>query len=75
MDPAARLDALRERAAAEGAEWLRSKVQGMQRDELQSLAAAAGLRVREGSDKVNVQRIREMLLEKLAAEAAGPQVA
>ena len=75
MDPAARLDALRERAAAEGAEWLRSKVQGMQRDELQSLAAAAGLRVREGSDKVNVQLVRERLLEKLVAEAAGPEVA
>ena len=75
MDPAAELEQLRERAAVEGAEWLRSKVQGMQRDELQSLAAAAGLRVREGSDKVPVQRVREMLLEKLAAEAAGPQVA
>ena len=75
MDPAAELEQLRERAAVEGAEWLRSKVQGMQRDELQSLAAAAGLRVREGSDKVNVQRVREMLLEKLVAEAAGPEVA
>ena len=39
MDPAARLGQLRERAAGEGAEWLRSKVEGMQRDELQSLAA------------------------------------
>ena len=75
MDPAAELEQLRERAAVEGAEWLRSKVQGMQRDELQSLAAAAGLRVREGGDKVPVQRVREMLLEKLAAEAAGPKVA
>ena len=75
MDPAAELEQLRERAAAEGAEWLRSKVQGMQRDELQSLAAAAGLRVREGSDKVPVPRVREMLLEKLVAEAAGPEVA
>ena len=75
MDPAAELEQLRERAAAEGAEWLRSKVQGMQRDELQSLAAAAGLRVREGSDKVNVQLVRERLLEKLVAEAAGPEVA
>ena len=75
MDPAAELEQLRERAAVEGAEWLRSKVQGMQRDELQSLAAAAGLRLREGSDKVNVQRVREMLLEKLVAEAAGPEVA
>ena len=75
MDPAAELEQLRERAAVEGAEWLRSKVQGMQRDELQSLAAAAGLRLREGSDKVPVQRVREMLLEKLAAEAAGPKVA
>ena len=44
MDPAAELEQLRERAAVEGAEWLRSKVQGMQRDELQSLAAAAGQR-------------------------------
>ena len=75
MDPAAELEQLRERAAVEGAEWLRSKVQGMQRDELQSLAAAAGLRVREGSDKVPVQRVREMLLEKLVAEAAGSEVA
>ena len=75
MDPAAELEQLRERAAVEGAEWLRSKVQGMQRDELQSLAAAAGLRLREGSDKVPVQRVREMLLEKLVAEAAGPEVA
>ena len=75
MDPAAELEQLRERAAAEGAEWLRSKVQGMQRDELQALAAAAGLRVREGSDKVPVPRVREMLLEKLVAEAAGPEVA
>ena len=75
MDPAARLDELRECAAAEGAEWLRSKVQGADQDEVQSLAAAAGLRVREGGDKVPVQRVREMLLEKLAAEAAGPEVA
>ena len=75
MDPAAELEQLRERAAVEGAEWLRSKVQGVQRDELQSLAAAAGLRVREGSDKVNVQLVRERLLEKLVAEAAGPEVA
>ena len=75
MDPAARLDALRERAAAEGAEWLRSKMQGMQRDELQSLAAAAGVRVREGGEKVNVQLVRDRLLEKLVAEAAGPEVA
>ena len=75
MDPGARLGQLRERAAGQGAEWLRSKVEGMQRDELQSLAAAAGLRLREGSDKVPVQRVREMLLEKLVAEAAGPQVA
>ena len=75
MDPAAKLQQLRERAAVEGNEWLRSEVQGTQRDELQSLAAAAGLRLREGSDKVPVQRVREMLLEKLAAEAAGPKVA
>ena len=75
MDPAARLGQLRERAAGEGAEWLRSKVEGMQRDELQSLAAAAGVRVREGGEKVNVQLVRERLLEKLVAEAAGPEVA
>ena len=66
-----RLNEVRERAAAEGAEWLRSKVQGTHRDEVQSLAAATGLRLREGSDKVPVQRV----LEKLAAEAAGPDVA
>ena len=75
MDPAARLGQLRERAAGEGAEWLRSKVEGMQRDELQSLAAAAGVRVREGGEKVNVQLVRDRLLEKLVAEAAGPEVA
>ena len=75
MDPAARLDALRERAAAEGAEWLRSKVQGADQDEVQSLAAAAGLKVREGGDKVGLKRLREMLLKKLAAEVAGPEVA
>ena len=75
MDPGARLGQLRERAAGEGAEWLRSKVEGMQRDELQSLAAAAGVRVREGGEKVNVQLVRNMLLEKLVAEAAGPEVA
>ena len=75
MDPGARLGQLRERAAGQGAEWLRSKVEGMQRDELQSLAAAAGVRVREGGEKVNVQLVRERLLEKLVAEAAGPEVA
>ena len=75
MDPGARLGQLRERAAGEGAEWLRSKVEGMQRDELQSLAAAAGVRVREGGEKVNVQLVRDRLLEKLVAEAAGPRVA
>ena len=75
MDPGARLGQLRERAAGEGAEWLRSKVEGMQRDELQSLAAAAGVRVREGGEKVNVQLVRDRLLEKLVAEAAGPEVA
>ena len=47
----------------------------MQRDELQSLAAAAGVRVREGGEKVNAQLVRERLLEKLVAEAAGPEVA
>ena len=75
MDPAARLDAVRERTAAEGAEWLRNKVQGTAQDEVQSLAAAAGLKVREGDDKVGLKRLREMLLKKLAAEAAGPEVA
>ena len=75
MDPGARLGQLRERAAGQGAEWLRSKVEGMQRDELQSLAAAAGVRVREGGDKVNAQLVRDRLLEKLVAEAAGPEVA
>ena len=75
MDPGARLGQLRERAAGQGAEWLRSKVEGMQRDELQSLAAAAGVRVREGGEKVNVQLVRDRLLEKLVAEAAGPEVA
>ena len=63
MDPGARLGQLRERAAGQGAEWLRSKVEGMQRDELQSLAAAAGVRVREGGEKVNVQLVRDRLLE------------
>ena len=75
MDPGARLGQLRERAAGQGAEWLRSKVEGMQRDELQSLAAAAGVRVREGGEKVNAQLVRDRLLEKLVAEAAGPPVA
>ena len=75
MDPGARLGQLRERAAGQGAEWLRSKVEGMQRDELQSLAAAAGVRVREGGEKVNAQLVRDRLLEKLVAEAAGPEVA
>ena len=75
MDPGARLGQLRERAAGQGDEWLRSKVEGMQRDELQSLAAAAGVRVREGGEKVNIQLVRERLLEKLVAEAAGPRVA
>ena len=75
MDPGARLGQLRERAAGQGAEWLRSKVEGMERDELQSLAAAAGVRVREGGEKVNIQLVRERLLEKLVAEAAGPEVA
>ena len=75
MDPGARLGQLRERAAGQGAEWLRSKVEGMHRDELQSLAAAAGVRVREGGEKVNVQLVRDRLLEKLVAEAAGPEVA
>ena len=75
MDPGARLGQLRERAAGQGAEWLRSKVEGMQRDELQSLAAAAGVRVREGGEKVNIPLVRERLLEKLVAEAAGPRVA
>ena len=75
MDPGARLGQLRERAAGQGAEWLRSKVEGMQRDELQSLAAAAGVRVPEGGEKVNVQLVRDRLLEKLVAEAAGPEVA
>ena len=75
MDPGARLGQLRERAAGQGAEWLRSKVEGMQRDELQSLAAAAGVRVREGGEKVNAELVRNRLLEKLVAEAAGPEVA
>ena len=75
MDPGARLGQLRERAAGQGAEWLRRKVEGMERDELQSLAAAAGVRVREGGEKVNVQLVRDRLLEKLVAEAAGPPVA
>ena len=47
----------------------------MHRDELQSLAAAAGVRVREGGEKVNIPLVRERLLEKLVAEAAGTRVA
>ena len=69
------MEELRDRAAAEGDEWLRSEVGGADRDEVQSLAAAAGLKVREGSDKVGIKRLRAMLLEKLAAEAAWPEVA
>ena len=75
MDPAARLDELRERAAAEGDEWLRSELEKESAKFLVALGRAACLRVKVGKDTLGKDVVVAMLVEKLAAKAAGPEVA
>ena len=75
MDPAARLEELRARAAAEGDEWLRSKLQEQNVKVLLALGRAAKLPVSVGTTTVGKGGLVAMLVEELGTKAAGPEVA
>ena len=75
MDPAARLDALRERAAAEGDASLRSEVENEKRSFLLAVGRAAGIQVYAHGKPLPKDVVVGLLVEKLMAEAAGLEVA
>ena len=75
MDPAAELEQLRERAAVEGNEWLRMKLQAENLERLVPLGRAAKLQVFVGTRKVGKADLVAMLVEELGTKAAGPKVA
>ena len=75
MDPAAELEQLRERAAVEGNEWLRMKLQAENVQRLLRLGRAAKLQVSVGTRKVGKPDLVAMLVEELGTKAAGPKVA
>jgi len=63
---AAKLEELREGAASQGVEWLRSALSRIFRDELRALAAAAGVQTRADDTWVAVAQLREELAKVLA---------
>ena len=75
MDPAAELEQLRERAAVEGNEWLRMKLQAENLERLVPLGRAAKLQVFVGRRRVGKADLVAMLVEELGTKAAGPKVA
>ena len=75
MDPAAELEQLRERAAVEGNEWLRMKLQAENVQRLVPLGRAAKLQVSVGRTTVGKADLVAMLVEELGTKAAGPKVA
>ena len=75
MDAAALLEQPRERAAVEGDEWLRRKLQEQNVKFLLPLGRAAKLRVSVGSTTVGKDDLVAILAEELGTKAAGPEVA
>ena len=75
MDPAAELEQLRERAAVEGKQWLRMKLQAENVQRLVRLGRAAMLQVSVGRTTVGKADLVAMLVEELGTKAPGPQVA
>ena len=75
MDPASELEQLRERAAVEGKQWLRMKLQAENVQRLVRLGRAAKLQVSVGRTTVGKADLVAMLVEELGTKAAGPQVA
>ena len=75
MDPAALLEQLRERAAVEGDEWLRMKLQAQNLKLLVPLGRAAKLQVFVGKTTVGKDDLVAMLVKELGTKAAGPEVA
>ena len=75
MDPAAELEQLRERAAVEGKQWLRMKLQAENVQRLVRLGRAAKLQVSVGRTTVGKADLVAMLVEELGTKAPGPQVA
>ena len=75
MDAATRLNELRERAAAEGDESLRSEVEKENRQFLLAVGRAAGIQVYAHGKPLPKDVVVGLLVEKLMAEAAGLEVA
>ena len=75
MDPATRLNELRERAALEGDESLRSEVEKENRQFLLAVGRAAGIQVYAHGKPLPKDVVIGLLVEKLMAEAAGLEVA
>ena len=70
-----RLNELRERAAAEGDECLRSEVEKEDAKFLLALGRAAGIQVYAHRKPFGKGVVVGLLVEKLMAKAAGPEVA
>ena len=75
MDAATRLNELRERAAAEGDESLRSEVEKENRQFLLAVGRAAGIQVHAHGKALGKDVVVGLLVEKLMVEAAGPEAA
>ena len=75
MDASTRLNELRERAAAEGDESLRSEVEKENRQFLLAVGRAAGIQVYAHGKPLPKDVVVGLLVEKLMAEAAGLEVA
>ena len=75
MDPAAELEQLRQRAAVEGKQWLRMKLQAENVQRLVRLGRAAKLQVSVGRTTVGKADLVAMLVEELGTKAPGLQVA
>ena len=75
MDPATRLNELRERAAAEGDASLRSEVEKENRQCLLAVGRAAGIQVYANGKPLRKDVVVGLLVEKLMVEAAGLEVA
>ena len=75
MDPATRLNELRERAALEGDESLRSEVEKENHPFLLAVGRAAGIQVYAHGKPLGKDVVVGLLVEKLMVEAAGPEAA
>ena len=75
MDPATRLNELRERAAADGDASLRSEVENEKRSFLLAVGRAAGIQVYAHGKPLPKDVVVGLLVEKLMVEAAGPEAA